>query len=198
MAALSLKFGDLGAKYVEREMGLPGVSVPQCFAASTIPLGIILDKIYDKIPGINKIKVNTDTLSKKLGIFGEPPTIGFILGILLAVAVGYDLKGILEMGIAVGALLLLMPRMVKILMEGLIPISEAAKEFMQRKFAGTDFYIGLDSAITLGNPTTIAVGVLLIPITIYRCNVPGHKLWLPISMDQSVHLPPEYYHLHLH
>jgi len=176
MAALSLKFGDLGAKYVEREMGLPGVSVPQCFAASTIPLGIILDKIYDKIPGLNKIKVNTDTLSKKLGIFGEPPTIGFILGILLAVAVGYDLKGILEMGIAVGALLLLMPRMVKILMEGLIPISEAAKEFMQRKFAGTDFYIGLDSAITLGNPTTIAVGVLLIPITILVALLPFNKV----------------------
>lgn len=176
MAALSLKFGDMGAKYIEKEMGIPGISVPQCFAASTIPVGLILDKVYDKIPGINKINVNTETLSKKLGIFGEPPTIGFILGIVLGIAVGYDLKGILELGIAVGALLLLLPRMVKILMEGLIPISEAAKAFMQKKFAGKDFYIGLDSAITLGNPTTIAVGVLLIPITILIALLPFNKV----------------------
>ena len=69
-----------------------------------------------------------------------------------------------------------MPRMVKILMEGLIPISEAAKEFMQKKFAGKEFYIGLDSAITLGNPTTIAVGVLLIPITILIALLPFNKV----------------------
>lgn len=176
MAALSLKFGDMGAKYIEKEMGIPGISVPQCFAASTIPVGLVLDKVYDKIPGINKIQVDTETLSKKLGIFGEPPTIGFILGILLAIAVGYDVKGILEMGIAIGALLLIMPRMVKILMEGLIPISEAAKSFMQKRFAGKEFYIGLDSAITLGNPTTIAVGILLIPITILIALLPFNKV----------------------
>ena len=79
------------------------------------------------------------------------------------------------MGIAVGALLLLMPRMVKILMEGLIPISEAAKEFM-RRICRQKFYIGLDSAITLGNPTTIAVGVLLIPITILIALLPFNKV----------------------
>lgn len=172
MAALSLKYGDMGAKYIEKEMGIPGISVPQCFAASTIPLGLMLDKLYDKIPGINKVKIDSETLSKKLGVFGEPATIGFVLGLILSIAAGYDLKSIIETSIGVGALMLLMPRMVKILMEGLIPLSEAAKAFMQKRFKGRDFYIGLDSAITLANPTTIVVSILLIPITLMIALLP--------------------------
>lgn len=172
MVALSLKFGDMGAKYIEDEMGIPGISVSQCFAASTIPVGLFLDKLYDKIPGLNKININTEILSKRLGIFGEPATIGFGLGILISISVGYDVKTTIEMGIAIAALLVLMPRMVKILMEGLIPLSEAASAFMQKKFKGKEFYIGLDSAITLANPTTIAVSVVIIPITILIALLP--------------------------
>jgi PTS system galactitol-specific IIC component len=172
MAALSLKFGDMGAKYIEEEMGIPGISVPQCFAASTIPLGLLLDKLYDKIPGLNKVNVNTETLSKRLGVFGEPASIGFALGLVISIAVGYDFKTTIETSIAVAALLLLMPRMVKILMEGLIPLSEAASAFMHKRFEGKEFYIGLDSAITLANPTTIAVSVAIIPITILIALLP--------------------------
>ncbi|MDR0447982.1 MAG: hypothetical protein LBH07_04875 [Treponema sp.] len=175
MAAISLKFGDMGAKYIEKEMGIPGISVPQCFAASTIPLGLALEKLYDKIPGLNKIEVDSETLSRKLGVFGEPATIGFILGLIISLAAGYSVKGIIETSIGVGALMLLMPRMVKILMEGLIPLSEAAKAFMQKRFKGRDFYIGLDSAITLANPTPIVVGILIIPITLMIALLPFNQ-----------------------
>lgn len=172
MAALSLKFGDLGAKYIEDEMGVPGISVPQCFAASTIPYAFALEALYDKIPGFNKLNLNADTLAKKLGVFGEPATIGFFLGLILGIVVGYDLSGILSTALGVAALLFLMPRMVKVLMEGLIPLSEAAKNFMQKKFKGREFYIGLDSAITLANPTTILVSIIIIPITIFIALLP--------------------------
>ena len=175
MAAVSLKFGDMGAKYIEKEMGIPGISVPQCFAASTVPMGLILDKIYDKIPGISKVQIDSETMSKKLGVFGEPATIGFILGLIISLAAGYGPKAIIETSIGVGALMLLMPRMVKILMEGLIPLSEAAKAFMQKRFKGRDFYIGLDSAITLANPTTITISVLLIPITLLIALLPFNR-----------------------
>ena len=172
MAAVSLKFGDLGAGYIEEEMGVPGISVPQCFAASTIPYAFALEALYDRIPGFNKINWNADSLAKKIGVFGEPATIGFILGIVMALLAGYDLAGVLSTALGLAALLFLMPRMVKVLMEGLIPLSEGAKAFMQKHFAGRDFYIGLDSAITLANPTTIIVSVLIIPITIFIALLP--------------------------
>lgn len=172
MAAVSLKFGDIGAKYIEAEMGIPGISVPQCFAASTLPLGLILDKIYSYIPGLNKVNVNPESLSKKIGIFGEPATIGFLLGAGLSIIVGFDVPTILSNGLGVAALLFLLPRMVKILMEGLVPLSEAAKEFMQKRFKGREFYIGLDSAITLANPTTITAAVLIVPVTLLVALLP--------------------------
>ena len=56
--------------------------------------------------------------------------VGTILGLLLGVAARYDLKGILTMGISIGAVMFILPRMVRILMEGLLPISEAIKKFL--------------------------------------------------------------------
>lgn len=176
MAAISLKFGDIGAKYIEKEMGVPGISVPQCFAASTLPLGLILDKIYSYIPGLKNINVSPKKLSERIGILGEPATIGLVLGVLLSIAVGYDLAKILQTGLGLASLLFLLPRMVKILMEGLIPLSDAAKTFTQKRFHGKEFYIGLDSAITLANPTTVVVAVLLVPITLLVALLPFNKV----------------------
>ncbi|MGE5542220.1 MAG: PTS transporter subunit IIC, partial [Bacillota bacterium] len=65
----------------------------------------------------------------------------------------------------------------KILMEGLIPVSEAARGFMQKRFAGREFYIGLDSAIAVGHPAAIATAIILVPITIFLAViVPGNKV----------------------
>ena len=157
-------------------MGIPGISVPQNFAASTLPLGLILDKIYSFIPGLSKLNVNPEVLSKKIGIFGEPAVIGFLLGAILSILVGFDVPEILSNGLGIGALLFLLPRMVKVLMEGLIPLSEAAKDFMQKHFKGRDFYIGLDSAITLANPTTIVAAVLIVPITLVVALLPFNNV----------------------
>ncbi len=45
-----------------------------------------------------------------------------------------------------------------------MPISDGArKDFnSQKHFKGREVFIGLDTAVTLGHPTTIAVGLLLI------------------------------------
>ncbi|MDP1721289.1 MAG: PTS transporter subunit IIC, partial [Candidatus Nanopelagicaceae bacterium] len=64
------------------------------------------------------------------------------------------------------AVMLLLPRMVAILMEGLMPISEAARNFVQKRFPGRKFYIGLDSAIVIGQPAVIATSLILVPVTL--------------------------------
>ena len=66
-------------------------------------------------------------------------------------------------------------------MEGLLPISDAAKEFFNKRFKGKEVFIGLDSAITLGLPTTQIVGTMLIPLTlIIAVILPGNKV-LPLG-----------------
>lgn len=74
-----------------------------------------------------------------------------------------------------------MPKMVACLMEGLMPISQAAQELMSKKFAGREVFIGLDAAVSLGEPAVIAVGLVLVPITIALAIIlPGNRI-LPFA-----------------
>ena len=81
------------------------------------------------------------------------------------------------MGINMGAVMFLMPRMVKILMEGLIPISESVRDFLQERYGEREIYLGLDAAVTTGHPANLATGLLLVPITLFIAVIlPGNKV----------------------
>jgi len=178
---IALKFADVSAERVQKEIGLPGISIAQGFAITTVPIYLLLDKLYDKIPGMGKVKIDSAFIQKKLKFIGEPIMIGLILGILMGVSVGYDLKMTGELGIAMAALMMLLPRMVKVIMEGLIPISDAAKSFLEKRFKGSEFHIGMDSAVTLGHTNTITVGILLIPITLLLAFILPGNTTLPLG-----------------
>lgn len=107
--------------------------------------------------------------------------IGAILGIILALLAGYNFADGTNLLMGVVAIMVLFPRMVKIIVEGLLPISEAAKGFFNKRFNGKEVFIGLDSAVTLGLPTTQIVGTMLIPITLVLAVIlPGNKV-LPLG-----------------
>ncbi|MFY9218444.1 MAG: galactitol-specific PTS transporter subunit IIC [Tepidanaerobacteraceae bacterium] len=175
--AIVLKLGDWTAPIVQEFYGLPGISLPHGFSAAYVPIAIPLNKLFDKIPGLNKIEINPETASKRFGVLGEPTIVGLIIGIIIGLLARYDIKDALNLGMSMAGVMFLMPRMVKILMEGLIPVSEAAKKFMQKRFAGTEFYIGLDSAVATGHPSAIATALILVPITIVLAViVPGNRV----------------------
>jgi PTS system galactitol-specific IIC component len=167
---ISLIIADRTAEMVQKEMGLPGISIPQGYAVSTVPVFMALEKLYNlvlpkKAEGSEK---STSSIENNaiLSVLKEPIFLGMIIGSLLGFAVGYDVPASLKLGVYMAALLFILPRMIKILMEGLLPISDQTRAFMSKKYAGQQFYIGLDSAVLLGHPTTVAVGLLLIPITL--------------------------------
>jgi PTS system galactitol-specific IIC component len=66
-------------------------------------------------------------------------------------------------------------------MEGLTPLSEAARAFMQKRFSDREFYIGLDSAILIGHPITIAAGIILIPVTLFLAAILPGNTTLPAA-----------------
>jgi len=74
-----------------------------------------------------------------------------------------------------------MPMMIKILVSGLFPISEAARKMLTKRYPGREFYIGLDCAVGVAQPSSIVVGVILIPITLIMAAIlPGNNL-LPLA-----------------
>ena len=174
--------GDVTAPEVEKSLGLPGVSLPHGFTTAYAPIAIVINGLIDKIPGINKIDINMDEAQKRFGVFGEPILIGSVLGIVIGVLAGYDVTKVLTLGVSLGAVLVLIPKMAALLMEGLIPISDAASEFIQKHFQNRGkIYIGLDSAVGVGHPVTMAISFILVPLLIFLAVVlPGNTV-LPFA-----------------
>lgn len=99
------------------------------------------DLVDSKIPVIKNLKADPDSIQKRFGIFGEPIFMGLFLGAVLGVLAGYNAGEVAKVGMAMAGVMVLMPRMVKLLMEGLIPISEAARNVLQKRFGEMQIFI---------------------------------------------------------
>ncbi|ENC5594347.1 PTS galactitol transporter subunit IIC [Salmonella enterica] len=181
-AIVVLKLADWSAPLVAKYFGLEGISLPTLSSVVFFPIGLLFDKIIDKIPGVNRIHIDPENVQKKMGIFGEPMMVGTILGVLLGIIAGYDFKYILLLGISIGGVMFILPRMVRILMEGLLPLSEAIKKYLNAKYPGRDdLFIGLDIAVAVGNPAIISTALILTPISVFIAFLlPGNKV-LPLG-----------------
>ena len=177
MECLVLYTADKTAPYVQEFYGLEGICLPTGSTTSFAPLGYLVGKLVEKIPGINKLNADPESIQKRFGIFGEPMMMGIILGLILGTLAGYEVSEIFNVGMSMGAVMFLMPRMVKILMEGLVPISEAVRDFLQEKYEGRDLYIGLDAALATGHPSVLSTALILVPITLLLAVIlPGNKV----------------------
>ncbi|QRG70221.1 PTS galactitol transporter subunit IIC [Brevibacillus choshinensis] len=176
-AIILLVLADLTAKHVSAYYGYPNISFPHGTSTPYYLIALPLEKLFDRIPGFRNLKADPETIQKRLGLLGESTVLGLILGIIIALLAGWDLQKILDLGVKTAAVMLILPRMVSILMEGLIPISEAASEFVRKRFPGREVNIGMDSALAVGHPATIAASLLMIPIVLgLAVLMPGNKV----------------------
>lgn len=183
-----LFFGQWIAKPWEEFFGLEGTTCTcLCFVAWAYPICWALNKIIDKIPGLNKLDIDMSKLGDKLGIFGDPAVIGIFAGVFLGVLTKQDPSSILTMAMGIAAAMVLIPRMVSIMMEGLSPLGQAANDYMHKKVGDdADIYIGMDIALGLGDPACITCTAIMIPVTILLVFlVPGMRFF-PLSLLAEV------------
>jgi PTS system galactitol-specific IIC component len=158
--------GDIIAPTIEKFYGYPNITFPHGTSAPGFLIAIPLNWLFDRIPGFNKLKADPETIQDKFGVFGETTVMGLLIGIGMGLLAGYDLGATLGLGMSLAAVMMLLPRMVALLMEGLTPISEAANEFVKKRFPGRELNIGMDSALSVGHPAVLSSSLLLVPITI--------------------------------
>ncbi|SDD38250.1 PTS system, galactitol-specific IIC component [Terribacillus halophilus] len=175
-----LKVADWTQPMVEDFYEMPGVTVATGSTISYAP-GILIVKLIEKVPGLNKIHADPETIQKRFGIFGDSMVIGLLLGAAIGALAGYGVGDIIEIGMAMAAVMVLMPRMVKILMEGLMPVSESARNWLSKRFGNSEINIGLDAAVLLGHPAVISTALILTPITVLLAVIlPGNAV-LPFA-----------------
>ncbi len=178
---ITLVCADLTAEKFQQFYGLDGISIPQPFCQSFMPFAIIFNKLLSRIPGFSKLDFDAEGMKKRFGILGEPLVLGVIVGMLIGWAAQLDIKKILSLGVIMGAVMELIPRITSLFIEGLKPISEKTQELVKNKFNGKKVYIGMSPALVIGHPTTLVVSVILIPVILaLAVFLPGNQ-FLPLA-----------------
>lgn len=165
-AAFVYKLGDWFSRDTKNFFELDGIAIPHGTSAYLGPIAVLVDTVIEKIPGLNKIHFSADDLQKRFGPLGEPVTVGFIMGVIIGVLAGYSVKDILQLAVKTAAVMLLMPRVIKPIMDGLTPIAKQARKKLQARFGGEEFLIGLDPALLLGHTSVVSASLIFIPLTI--------------------------------
>ncbi len=168
---------DRTQETVSEFFGYPGIAITHMMGLSGILFAKPMNWIFDRIPGFNKIDADAETLTKRFGILGDTVIIGLIIGIIVGIMAGYDTAGIGNLGISTAAVMKIMPKIVAMFMEGLMPIADAAKEFANKKLNGRQVYIGMDAALTVGHPTIMSTALMLVPISLLLAlALPGNQV----------------------
>lgn len=179
--AILLLIADWTQPLVEKFYGLPSISIPHGLTTVMAPLAWPFVKLVEAIPGLRDIDVTPESIQKRLGPFGEPAVMGLILGILLGILGGQPLPAILQLGVKMAGVFFLITRVVGILVEGLVPIAEQAKVTLTERYKGRQIFIGLDSALLIGNPAVMSTALIMMPLSIILAVIlPGNK-FLPFS-----------------
>ncbi len=187
---ITLVMADLTTrKFQSYYKDMEGISIPQPFCQGFVPFAEGLNWCMDRIPGFNKLDIDAEGMKKKFGVLGEPLLLGVLVGILIGCLscrswgeIVDRIPYILGLGIKMGAVMELIPRITSLFIEGLKPIAEATKDLVSRKFKNSaGINIGMSPALVIGHPTTLVVSLLLIPCTLLLSVVlPGNE-FLPLA-----------------
>ena len=176
-------------QYHKKKKKMDGISIPQPFCQGFVPFALVINKVLDMIPGFDKLNIDAEGMKRKFGIMGEPLFLGVVVGCgigALACKNSQELvdgiPAILGLGIKMGAVMELIPRITSLFIEGLRPISDATRELIARKFKNSaSLNIGMSPALVIGHPTTLVVSLLLIPVALFLSVVLPNNQFLPLA-----------------
>lgn len=188
LSVITLFFSQWAAPKWGEFYGLEGTTCTTlAFAAWVYPISAGINWVIDKIPGLNKLDLDMDKLGSKLGVFGDPAVIGIVVGAFLGLLTRQSISSLLTICMGVAAVMVLIPRMVGIMMEGLSPIGTAANAYMKKKIGeDADVYIGMDIALGLGDPCCITCTAIMIPLTIVMAFLIPDMRFFPLGILAEV------------
>lgn len=166
-----LLIADWLAPSLQEYYGYEGIT-STCFAAVNAgPFAILVKWILMKLK-LNEIQLDPETLRERFGFWGEPVSMGLVIGLVISIIAKYNQlgsmqawSGILQTAIITGAIMALYPAVSGLFVKGLIPISQTLNNRLRKgEIKRKNFYISIDPAVFFGEEATLTSGLLLIPI----------------------------------
>ena len=188
---IALFIADRTAPLIQKNFNLKGVSFAHSTTAMYAPVGYLVNALIERIPGLRDIDANPENINKRFGVLGEPLTLGIILGIGLGILAGWNISRILQLGVKMAAIMVLLPAMIGVLVQGLVIVRDAAEISLKKRFPNREFYIGLDTALIIGEPAVLATGLLMIPMALLLAVVlPGNTVLPFVDLASLLFLVP--------
>lgn len=177
----------ISEKFAERWGDYFGVEGTTCttfsFITFSYPLGVILNKVYDHIPFLKDKDFSLEGKKNRFSFLNDTAIMGAIVGIFLGVISRQNFQTILIISVGIASVMVLIPKMVSVMMEGLSAIGNGAQAFM-RKRIGEDavLFVGMDIALGLGDPVVITISVLMIPLAILFAFLIPNMRYFPVGL----------------
>ena len=185
--AIGSLFSDLTAKKYQEFNDMPGIGVPCGTTVQASLLAMPVVWLLDRIPGVKDWDASPEGIKKTFGLVGEPAILGFLLGVVIGLfayaGAGTDggATQILTLGMNVAVMMVLLPRMVSIIAEGLIPITMSIVQFMRERFKDREIFVAVDCAVLLGHPAVMASSVIVFPLSVFLAAILPGVQTLPIA-----------------
>ncbi|HVI42884.1 MAG TPA: PTS transporter subunit IIC, partial [Anaerovoracaceae bacterium] len=124
-------------------------------------------------------------LTEKFGFWGEPLTIGLLVGLLIAILGSLNVlgeakswSGIFSVVLTVAGVMVIYPNVSGLFVKGLIPLSQAMNtKIRSNKMKRDQFHIAMDPAIYFGESANLTAALILIPIVFFISLImPGNQI----------------------
>lgn len=183
-----LLLADWIAPAMQCYYGYKGV-VSTCYCSiSGMPFAIFVKWVMKKT-GLSKINIDPEKLREKFGFWGEPVTMGLIIGFTVSVIAKLNGLGsienwatILKTAIITGAVMAIYPSISGLFVKGLIPITQTLNARMRSgEIKRKSMNIAIDPAVFFGEESTIATGLVLIPVMLAVAVLMPGNIVLPLA-----------------
>lgn len=173
--------------------GVKNATINSIHNIETLVPALLLDPLWNLL-SVNKVKLNPESLKTKLGIFGEPMTLGFILGLVIGILGSLkDLAsldawgGILGFAMSLSAVMTVFPLITGVFASAFGPLAEAVEKNKKQETETAEavadkkrWFIAVDDGVGFGEPATIIAGLILVPIMVFLALLlPGNRA-LPV------------------
>lgn len=195
MLLYSLVLGEIQADRWSDYYGIENTTVDALHNIEQVIPAIILDPLWNLLR-FNKVKMTPKDFKRKLGVFGEPITMGIILGIIIGVLGNISSLGklsawgqITKFAVQLAAVMTIFPLVTNVFAKAFIPLAQEIDEQQKKKedtrtennrYDKKRWFLAVDDGVGYGESATLISGIILIPIMVFIAFIlPGNKT-LPV------------------
>lgn len=177
IAVFNIKATEWSAPYVERATGLEGIGVSPFSVAGFLPWSVVLDRVFDAIPGVRHIVWDPSRSNGKLAVLGQPMIIGALLGVFLGVLANYEIRKLSELAIQIAAVMFILPKCGDLIGEAMSQVSDALRARLSTRLSGRSMVIAMDTGFLMTHPSVMTTGLVLMPISLgLAFLIPGNRM----------------------